>query len=82
MFTINATRTGLWSNTGLRGERPAIDSLQHGMAAFNQQPCLKMGGVRGTHEKRWIQGLSGDILEKVTTLKTKKEDGNKLLNIC
>jgi hypothetical protein len=34
-----------------------------------------MGGARGTHEKRWIQGLSGDILGKQTTLKTNMQMG-------
>ena len=73
MFTINATRTGLWSNTGLRGERPAIESLGHDVAAFNQELCLKKGGTRGTHEKKTI--LVGDILGKVTTLKTNTRTG-------
>jgi hypothetical protein len=73
LFTINATRTGLWSNTGLRGERPAIDSLGYGIAALNQELCLKIGWARGTHEKRWTK--SRDILGKGTTLKINMQMG-------
>jgi hypothetical protein len=45
------------------------------MAALNQELCLKIGGARGTHEKRWTESLSGDILGKGTTLKINMQMG-------
>jgi hypothetical protein len=47
----------------------------HGMAALNQELCLKIGAERGTRGKRWIKGLSADIVRKETTLKTNTQMG-------
>jgi hypothetical protein len=41
LFTTNSTWTDPGSNTGIRGERPATNSLSHGTANLNLKDSFK-----------------------------------------